>query len=79
MIRLIGTRWKRSNAWSQGVLIGRISCKECCTSPEQAKIGTLPRYARSKIMCAGPRVPLTLFSPARLEVHSILTRSERER
>ena len=32
MIRLIGTRWKRSNAWSQGVLIGRISCKECWTS-----------------------------------------------
>ena len=35
MIRLIGTRWKYSNVWSQGVLIGRISCKECCTSTVQ--------------------------------------------
>jgi hypothetical protein len=71
MIRLIGTRWKRSNAWSQGVLIGRISCKECCTRPERRKISALQRCAQSKIMFAGPRVPLTLFSLARLELHSI--------
>ena len=32
MIRLIGTRWKHSNVLSQGVLIGRNSCRECCTS-----------------------------------------------
>lgn len=32
MIRLIGVRWKCSNAWSQDVLIGRISCKERCSS-----------------------------------------------
>ncbi len=30
MIRLIGTRWKYSNVWSRGVLIGRNSCKEQC-------------------------------------------------
>jgi hypothetical protein len=28
MIRLIGTKWKYSNVWSWGVLIGRNSCRE---------------------------------------------------
>ena len=32
MIWLIGTRWKYSDVLSQGVLIGRNSCKERCTS-----------------------------------------------
>ena len=35
MIRLIGTRWKYSNVWSRGVLIGRNSRRECCTSTKQ--------------------------------------------
>jgi hypothetical protein len=68
MIRLIGTRWKRSNAWSQGVLIGRISCKECCTSPKTGKMNELLCRAQSKI--AGLRVPLVLFSLALRVLHS---------
>ena len=39
MIRLIGFRCKHSDVLSREVLIGRISCKECCTSHKSSKIG----------------------------------------
>ncbi len=55
MIRLIGFRCKRGDTLSREVLIGRISCKECCTSHKTYKmsefafvsvglLGTIFRY-----------------------------------
>lgn len=74
MIRLIGTTWKCGNTWSGGVLIGRSSCKECCTSPKTSKIDELLCRTQSKIILTGPRVPFVLFSLVLRVLHSIYGR-----